>query len=175
MINSEKRYKLSEEIQSKIDENLIKYPADYKQSSVLFALTEVQKSNGGWLEDQHLRAIADYLGMTYIAVFEVASFYSMIKLKPRGKHLISICNNISCKLEGADKLVNFLEDYLGIKIGDTTSDGLITLERTECLAACTNAPSMIVDEEYEENLTEEKVRRIIDDIRQGVKSTKNGK
>ena len=125
------------------------------------ALKLVQKSNGGWIEEEHMRVVADYLDIDYIAVYEVATFYSMIKTKPVGKHLISICNNISCKLKGADSLVQYIEEYLQIKLGETTSDGLITLEKTECLGACVDAPSMIIDDEYEENLTKDKINNIL--------------
>jgi NADH-quinone oxidoreductase subunit E len=170
MIKDQINYELSDNIKNKIKNNLKKYPRDYKQSSVLFALTELQKENGGWLDEKRIRAVAEYLEMEYIAVYEVATFYSMIKLKATGKHLISMCNNISCKLKGADQLVTFIEEYLGIKMGDTTSDGLITLEKSECLAACTNAPSMIVDEEYKENLTRDKICKIIEKLREGVNS-----
>ena len=136
-------YILSEDLLAKIQKNLANYPSDQKQSSILFALTETQNSNGGWLGDKHLKAIAKILEIEPIKVYEVATFYSMIKLKPQGKHLLSMCTNISCKLNGAYELVKFIEEYLDIKIGQTTEDNLFTFEQAECLAACTNAPMIL--------------------------------
>ncbi len=167
MIKKQKKYVLPENLQNKIDENLKKYPSDHRQSAILYALRLTQNDNGGWIREQHMRAVADYLKIDYIAVYEVATFYSMLKLKPVGKSLVSVCDNISCKLKGADNLLSFIEEYLQIKTGETTSDGLITLERAECLGACVNAPSMIVNDEYQENLTKDKVQQILDNLSNG--------
>ncbi len=157
---------LSAHAREVIDAWLTRYPADQRQSAVLAALREVQHENGGWVSTALMDAVADYLGMDRIAVYEVASFYSMIETKPVGRHSVSICTNISCWLRGGEDIVRHVEDRLGIVTGETTSDGRIFLKREEeCLAACCGAPMMMVDHHYHENLTLEEVDRILDELR----------
>lgn len=149
-----------------IDAWLAKYPADQRQSAVLAALREVQHENGGWVSTGLMDAVADYLGMSRIAVYEVASFYSMIETKPVGRHSVSICTNISCWLRGAEDIVRHVEGRLGIATGESTSDGRIFLKREEeCLAACCGAPMMMIDHRFHENLTLEEVDRLLDELR----------
>jgi NADH-quinone oxidoreductase subunit E len=149
-----------------IDDWLAKYPADRKQSAVLAALREVQHENGGWLSRELMDAVADYLGMPRIAVYEVASFYSMLETKPVGRHSVSVCTNISCMLRGADDIVAHIERKLGVKTGESTADGRIHLKREEeCLAACCGGPMMMVDHVYHEHLTPEKVTAILDGLK----------
>jgi NADH-quinone oxidoreductase subunit E len=107
-------------------------------------------------------AVADYLNMPRIAVYEVASFYSMYALEPVGKHLINVCTNISCKLKNSDAIVNYLEKKLDIKLGETTCDGRFTLRAVECLGACIGAPMMQVDKEYHEHLTSESIDSVLE-------------
>ena len=148
-----------------IDRWLAKYPPNRKQSAVLAALREVQHENGGYLTRPLMDAVADYLQMPPIAVYEVASFYSMFELKPVGRHSISVCTNVSCMLRGADDLVRHLEKRLGIRTGESTPDGRFFLKREEeCLAACCGAPMMMVDHVYHENLTTENVDAILDEL-----------
>jgi len=154
---------ISAETRAKIDQWLTKYPADRKQSAVLQALMFVQRDNGGSLTEAHMNAVAEYLELPPIAVYEVATFYDMYDLKPVGKNKIDVCTNISCKLCGCDTIVSHLEKRLGIKIGQTTPDGRYTLKGVECLAACVGAPMMQVNDfEYFEKLTPEKVDAILD-------------
>jgi NADH-quinone oxidoreductase subunit E len=109
--------------------------------------------------------VADYLDMPLIAVYEVASFYSMYELKPVGRHNIAVCTNISCLLRGSDTVLGYIEKKLGIKLGESTPDGKFYLKKEEeCLAACCGAPMMQVDHVYYENLTPEKVDRILDSL-----------
>jgi NADH-quinone oxidoreductase subunit E len=154
---------LSAHARAEIDHWLTRYPADQKQSAVLAALREVQHENGGYLTTELMDAVADYLDMPPIAVYEVASFYSMFELKPVGRHSISVCTNISCMLRGGDAILAHLEKKLGIKLGESTSDGKFYLKREEeCLAACCGAPMMQVDHVYYEQLTPEKVDQVLD-------------
>lgn len=154
--------KLSSHARSVIDAALKKYPAEQKQSAVLAALHEAQHDNKGFLNQQLMDAVADYLEMPRIAVYEVASFYSMFETKPVGRHSISICTNVSCMLRGSDEIVDHVEKTLGIKIGESTEDGRIYLKcEEECLAACCAAPMMMVDHVYHENLTPRKVDEIL--------------
>jgi len=156
---------LSAHIREEIDHWLAKYPTDRKQSAVLAALREVQHDNGGYLTTELLDAVADYLEMPVIAVYEVASFYSMFELKPVGRHSISVCTNVSCMLRGSDEIVRHVQSKLGIKIGESTADGKFYLKQEEeCLAACAFAPMMQVDHVYYENLTPEKVDQILDSL-----------
>ena len=111
-------------------------------------------------------AVAEYLGLPPIQVYEVATFYSMFETKPVGRHHISVCTNISCMLRGSDEIVDHVEKKLGIKTGESTPDGRIYLKREEeCLAACTGAPMMMVDHVYHENLTPESVDKILDELK----------
>ncbi len=148
-----------------IDSWLAKFPTDQKQSAILGALQEVQHENKGFLTVELMDAVADYLDMSKIAVYEVASFYSMLETEPVGLHSVSICNNISCMLNGADDLIEHVEKKLGIKTGESTEDGRIFLKREEeCLAACCGAPMMMVDHVYHENLTTEKIDEVLDGL-----------
>lgn len=138
------------------------YPSGQKRSTVLAALHEVQHENKGFLTEALMDAVAGYLQMPRIAVYEVASFYSMFETKPVGRHSISICTNVSCMLRGSDAIVEHVEKTLGIKTGESTLDGRIYLkEEEECLAACCAAPMMMVDHVYHENLTTDKVDEIL--------------
>ena len=153
---------LSAHARAEIDHWLTRYPADRKQSAVLAALREVQHENGGYLTTELMDAVADYLDMPPIAVYEVASFYSMFELKPVGRHCIAVCTNISCMLRGSDTVLSYIERKLGIKLGESTPDGKFFLKKEEeCLAACCGAPMMQVNHVYYENLTPEKVDRIL--------------
>lgn len=144
-----------------IDKWVAKYPAEQKQSAVMAALRIVQDQNGGWLNTQLMDAIAEYLEMPPIAVYEVATFYSMYELDPVGRHKICICTNISCMLCGSDEVVAHFENRLGIKLGETTADGKFTLKEVECLGACVGAPMMQIGNEYYENLTPETIDQIL--------------
>ena len=156
---------LSAHARAEIDHWLTRYPADRKQSAVLAALREVQHENGGYLTAELMDAVADYLDMPPIAVYEVATFYSMFELKPVGRHSIAVCTNISCMLRGGDTVLAYIEKKLGIKLGESTPDGKFYLKREEeCLAACCGAPMMQVDHVYYENLTPEKVDQILGSV-----------
>ncbi len=146
---------------AEIDKWVAKYPANQKQSAVMAALRIVQDQNDGWLSTQLMDAIAAYLEMPPIAVYEVATFYSMYELEPVGRHKISICTNISCMLCGSAEVVAHFEKRLGIKLGETTADGKITLKEVECLGACVGAPMMQVNKDYIENLTPEAIDQLL--------------
>ena len=156
---------LSEHAKDEIDFWIKKYPKDQKQSAVLAALLEVQHENQGYLTTELLDAVADYLEMPPIAVYEVASFYSMLETEKCGRHSISVCTNISCMLNGSDEIMQHIENKLGIKEGESTEDGRFLIKQEEeCLAACCGAPMMMVDHIYHENLTPEKVDKILDKL-----------
>ncbi len=156
---------ISDHAREVIDSWIAKYPPERKQSAVLAALREVQHENKGYLTTPLMDAVAEYLEMDPIAVYEVASFYSMFETEEVGRHSVSICKNISCMLRGADDLVAHAEKKLGIKTGETSADGRVLLKQEEeCMAACCGAPMMMVDHVYYENLTPEKIDEILDGL-----------
>ena len=156
---------LSADTRATIDAWLTKFPEDQKQSAVLSALEAAQHQNGGWVTRELMDAVADYLGMPRVLVYEVGSFYSMIELEPVGRNMVAVCTNLSCMLCGSETIVEHVEKKLGIKLGETTSDGRITLKlEEECLAACAGGPMMTVNGHYYEKLTPEKVDEILDGL-----------
>jgi NADH-quinone oxidoreductase subunit E len=144
-----------------IDHWIAKYPVDQKQSAVMSTLRIVQEEHQ-YLTVELMDAVADYLDMAPIAVYEVASFYTMYERAPVGKHLINVCTNISCLLRDSDGVVSHLQKKLGINLGETTPDGRFTLRSVECLGACVNAPMMQVDKEYHEHLTAESIDAVLE-------------
>lgn len=156
---------LSEHAREEIDHWIGKYPPDRKRSALLAALRIVQHENGGYLTTELMDAVAEYLELPPIAVYETASFYSMFELEPVGRHSISVCTNISCMLRGGYEIRAHIEKKLGIRTGESTPDGKFFLkEEEECLAACAFAPMMQVDHVYHEDLTPEKVDEILDGL-----------
>jgi NADH-quinone oxidoreductase subunit E len=155
---------LSDESRAEIDQWVAKYPADQKQSAVMAALRIAQDANGGYLTTELMDAVADYLDMPRVSVYEVATFYSMYELSPVGKHKICVCTNISCMLCGSDDVVAHFKKRLGIGLGETTPDGRITLKEVECLGACVGAPMMQIDRKYYEHLTPETIDKILDGL-----------
>ena len=160
---SETQNELSAHAREEIDTLLTRYPADQKKSALLGALNIVQHENQGFLTNELMKLVADYLDLAEIEVYEVASFYSMYELKPVARHNVAICSNISCMLMGSQSLIDHVQNKLGIKLGESTADGRIYLKKEEeCLAACAGGPMMQVDHVYYENLTPEKVDEILD-------------
>lgn len=135
---------LSPEALAKIDQALTKYPPDQRQSAVMAALTIAQDEKG-WLSTETMDFVASYLGMAPIAVYEVASFYTMYDLKPVGKHKLAICTNLPCALQGANVAAAHLKQKLGIGFGETTENGLFTLKEGECMGACGDAPVVLMN------------------------------
>ncbi len=135
---------LSPEALAGIDRAAAKYPPDQKQSAVMAALTIAQDEKG-WLSTETLDFVAHYLDMPPIAVYEVASFYTMYDLKPTGKYKISICTNLPCALQGANVAAEHLKKTLGIGFDETTADGLYTLKQGECFGACGDAPVLLLN------------------------------
>ncbi len=157
-----KLHLIDPESKAEIDQWIRKYPEDQKQSAVMAALRIVQDANGGWLTEELMDAVAEYLEMPKVSVYEVATFYSMYELKPVGRHKICVCTNISCMLCGSDRIVEHLKNKLGIGFGEITEDGRFSLKEVECLGACGGAPMMQIGRQYYENLTPEKVDEILD-------------
>ena len=154
---------LSAHAREEIDALLKRFPAEQKKSALLGALNIAQHENQGFLTKELMQAVAEYLDLSEIEVYEVASFYSMYELKPVARHNVAVCTNISCMLMGSQSIVDHVENKLGIKLGESTKDGRIYLKQEEeCLAACAGGPMMQVDHVYYEDLTPEKVDAILD-------------
>lgn len=134
---------LSAHVQDQINRELIKYPADQKQSAVMAALRFVQDEKG-WISNDDMTDVAAFLGMAHMAVYEVATFYHMYNLKPMGRHTLTVCTNLSCTLCGALDTVKYIENKLGIGIGEVTADGKFGLREGECMGACIDAPLLTV-------------------------------
>jgi NADH-quinone oxidoreductase subunit E len=135
---------LTEQVYRKIDREVTKFPPDQKQSAVMAALAIAQEEQG-WLSPEVMQDIAAYLGMTTIAVQEVASFYNMYNTSPVGKHKITVCTNLPCALSGGESAANYLKQKLGVDFRETTADGMFTLVEGECMGACGDAPVALVD------------------------------
>jgi len=156
---------LSDHTRAEIDHWVTRFPKERKRSAVLSALNAAQHQNQGYLTTDLMDAVAEYLDMAAIHVYEVASFYSMYETRPVARNNVAICTNISCMLMGSDSIVEHVEKKLGIKIGESTEDGRIYLKcEEECLAACIGGPMMQVNHKYYENLTAEKVDEILDGL-----------
>ena len=157
---------LSEHTRHEIDGWVARFPEGKQRSAVIAALRAAQHQNQGYLTPELMDAVAVYLKLPAIQVYEVASFYSMFETKRVGRLHISVCTNIACMLCGSDQIVAHLENKLGIKTGESTPDLKFYLKREEeCLAACNNAPMMMIDHVYYENLTPETVDRVIDGLK----------
>jgi len=157
---------LHEHTRREIDEWVARFPEGRQRSAVLSSLRFAQEQNHGFLTTELMDAVAEYLNLPPIQVYEVASFYSMFETHPCGRHHVSICTNISCMLNGAEDIVAYAEKKLGIKTGESTADGRIFLKcEEECLAACTGAPMMMVDHHFHEHLTPSKVDEVLDKLK----------
>ena len=161
------KFAFSEENNAQIEEICKKYPSDRRKSAMLPVLDLAQRQNGGWLSSDALSAVSEVIGCTYSEVLEVTSFYSMYYLKPVGKYLIEVCQTLSCKLCGAEKITKVLQNYLEIDMHQTTRDGMFTLIPCECLGACVNAPIVKINDNYYEDITTENILPIIDKLRAG--------
>ena len=158
-------YELSSHIKEEIEQWKARFPEDRQRSAVISALHAVQHENKGFVTAEQMNAIAAYLELPTIQVYEVATFYSMFQTKEVGRNEVAICTNVACMLRGADDLVEHVEEKLGVKLGESTADGKVFLKREEeCIAACCGAPAMMVNHKYYENLTAEMVDEILDGL-----------
>lgn len=153
---------LSQDSIKRIREKVPLYPR--RKSAILPALT-IAYHQLGYVDDDIYREIADIIKVPYVEIAEAATFYTMFPKAPRGKYLIQVCHNISCALMGADSLIGYLENHLGIKKGETTPDKVFTLISVECLGSCATAPMMQINNDFYENLTPQKVDQILDELR----------
>ncbi|HJP04075.1 MAG: NAD(P)H-dependent oxidoreductase subunit E [Chromatiales bacterium] len=164
-MSAEPRAQLSAHVQEEIDLWIRKFPEGKQRSAVIAALHIVQHENKGFLTSELMDAVASYLGLPRVQVYEVASFYSMFEMHPVGRNCISVCTNVSCMLRGSGAILKHIETKYGVKEGESSEDGRIFLKKEEeCLAACTGAPMMMVNHRFYENLTPEMVDEILDGL-----------
>ncbi|HFL8819568.1 MAG TPA: NADH-quinone oxidoreductase subunit NuoE [Candidatus Azoamicus sp. OHIO2] len=155
---------VSKDIIDRCDNWIKKYPKDQKRSAVIELLKIVQQSNNGYLNEQLINSVADYLSIPAIYAYEVVTFYSMFDMEETGRYKIYFCVSISCMLCGADSMLDFIKKKLNIQVNETTYDKKFTLKKAECLAACGGAPVMLIGEKYYENLTVDKINYILDSL-----------
>ncbi len=155
---------LNQEVRKEIDHWVAKYPPEQKQSAVMAALRIVQENHQGYLTEPLMDAVAEYLDMPRIAVYEVATFYSMYEHQPVGRHKICVCNSISCLLNGSHEMLTYLQDKLGVKLGEVTADGKFSIKEVECLGACVGAPAVMIGKQYYEDLTPAKIDQILEEL-----------
>ena len=158
-------YELSTHVKDEIEHWKARFPKDRQRSAVISALHAVQHENHGFVTAEQMNAVAAYLELPTIQVYEVATFYSMFQTKEVGRNEVAICTNVACMLRGADDIVDHVEKKLGVKLGESTEDGRIFLKQEEeCIAACCGAPAMMINHKYHENLTKEMVDEILDGL-----------
>ncbi len=156
---------LSEAALAKIDRELAKFPREQKQSAVMAALAIAQDEHG-WISKDVVEAVAEYLGMPPIAVYEVATFYTMYNTAPVGRHKITVCTNLPCALSGGNQAASHLKRTLGIGFNETTADGEFTLKEGECMGACGDAPVLLVNNKRMESLmSDEKLDALISELK----------
>jgi NADH-quinone oxidoreductase subunit E len=155
----------SEDKLKQVNELISHYPQGKQKSALLPVLHIAQQEFGNWLDAPVMDYVAELLQLEPIEVYEVATFYSMYNLKPVGKYMFEVCQTGPCMLNGSDDIIAYIKDKLGIKPGETTSDGMFTLKTVECLGACGYAPMMQFGKFYREHLTKEKVDKLIEECR----------
>ncbi len=156
---------ISESTQALFDREVAKYPADQKQSAVMACLTIVQQEQG-FVSAESEKLVADYLGMAPIAVHEVTTFYNMYNQQPVGKYKLNVCTNLPCQLRDGAKALKHLQHKLGIAMGQTTLDGLFTLQQSECLGACADSPVMLVNDIHMCSfMSDDKLDQLIDGLK----------
>ena len=159
---------ITEAIRARFEREIAKYPADQKQSAVMACLSIVQQEQG-WVSEESEAVIASILGMPEIAVHEVTTFYNMYNQKPLGKFKLNVCTNLPCQLRDGSKALQHLAQKLGIEMGQTTPDGLFTLQQSECLGACADSPVMLVNDRHMCSfMSNEKLDQLVDGLRASV-------
>ena len=157
---------IKKDISNLIDNVLQKFPKDRKKSAIIESLLILQHNNNGYITKEIIHELSKYLSVSEIEIYEVATFYSMINIKPVGKNIIAVCNNVSCMLRGSDKILSHIEKKLNIKVGESTADNKFYLkDEIECLAACNGSPMMQINHKNYENISIEQVDKIIENLK----------
>lgn len=160
-------FSFTKENQERIKAIVARYPEGRQASAVLAVLDLAQRQHGGWLPRAAMDRVADILGMAKIRVYEVATFYNMFNLAPIGRHHVQVCTTTPCWLRGSDGIIGTCQRVLGVRAGETTPDGMFTVDEVECLGACVNAPMMKIGDHYFEDLDPESTERILMALKSG--------
>ena len=156
---------ISESTKARFAREVAKFPADQKQSAVMACLAIVQQEQG-WVSPDSEQVVAEYLGMPVMAVHEVTTFYNMYNQKPVGKFKLNVCTNLPCQLRGGQKALEHLAHKLGVGVGETTADGLFTLQPSECQGACADAPVLLVNDRHMCSfMSHEKLDQLVDSLK----------
>jgi len=156
---------ISESTKARFAREVAKFPADQKQSAVMACLSIVQQEQG-WVSPESEQVVADYLGMPVMAVHEVTTFYNMYNQKPVGKFKLNVCTNLPCQLRGGQMALEHLERKLGVHVGETSADGLFTLQPSECQGACADAPVLLVNDRHMCSfMSHEKLDQLVDSLK----------
>lgn len=159
-------FAFTDEYMAKAQAIIAKYPQG-RQRSATMPLLDLAQRQEGWVSKAAMDTIAEMLSLPPIRVYEVATFYTMYKLAPVGKHHIEVCTNVACMLRGSDAIVSACSEHLGIGVGETTPDGQFSLAEAECLGACVNAPMIQIGDHYYEDLDKDSMKAIIDALKRG--------
>ncbi|WP_374506638.1 NAD(P)H-dependent oxidoreductase subunit E [Flavobacterium sp.] len=158
---------MTEALMNRINELISHYPEENRKSALIPVLHEVQDAHQNWLSIELMDKVAEILHIKPVEVYEVATFYTMFNLKPIGKYMFEFCQTSPCCLNGVENLMDYTCKKLGVKVGETTPDGLFEVRGVECLGACGYAPMMQLGDFYKEHLTEQKIDQIIEDAKAG--------
>ncbi len=167
--DSNNKFIFTKENNKKAQNIIARYPQDRKKSALLPLLDLAQRQNSGWISEECIEYVAHMLEVPFIKAMEVASFYTMLRLKPVGKYHIQVCGTTPCWLRGASDIMQACNSKLNIQNTETTEDGLFTISEVECLGACVNAPIVQINDDYYEDLTPEIMNKILDDLKSGQK------
>ena len=160
-------FSFTKENLARLKKIIAKYPPDRQHSAVMPALDLAQRQHGGWLPRAAMDHVAEVLGMAKIRVYEVATFYTMFNLTPVGRHHIQVCTTTPCWLRGSDGIVGTCQKVLGVRVGETTADGMFTLSEVECLGACVNSPMMKIGNHYYEDLDPQSTEKLLMALKAG--------
>ncbi|CAM9317189.1 unnamed protein product [Pylaiella littoralis] len=162
-------FDFTDENYARVEKIMSKYPANYRQASIIPLLDLAQRQHGGWLPLAAMEKVAKIVGQHEMKVYEVATFYTMFNREKRGKHFIQLCGTTPCMVCGSEEIKKTIMDELGIKNGGTTADGMFSLLEVECLGACANAPMVQINDDYFECLTPETMRQLLEACKKGEK------
>jgi len=165
--NTETYFDFTEENYERVNRVLAKYPANYKQSGIIPLLDLAQRQNGGWLPLAAMDKVAKIVGVTPMAVYEVATFYTMFNREKVGKYFIQLCGTTPCMVCGSEEIKKVIEEHVGMKEGETSADGMFTLREVECLGSCANAPMIQMNDDYYECLTKETTIQLLEACKKG--------
>ncbi|EDV25571.1 uncharacterized protein TRIADDRAFT_24589, partial [Trichoplax adhaerens] len=163
-------FEFTEKSKKRAEQIIANYPEGHKNAAIIPLLDLAQRQHG-WLPLTAMNYVADYLSVSRMRIYEVATFYTMFNRYPMGKYHIQICTTTPCMLRDSDSILNVIKSKLGIEIGQTTKDGLFTLSEVECLGACVNAPMVQINDDYYEDLTTNDMEEILDSLKAGSKPT----